>query len=129
MSHFYGTLQGNRGEATRCGSKASGVTTYAAGWGGAVRVTVYEQDGEDRYSVSLTPWQSSGGQSRLLAEGKLDATEEVTPPTEDIWKQIREFSDECEARQGTDIGEVWNLLDRIYNLAGGPVVNDCGPQV
>ena len=73
MSHFYGTLQGARGEATRCGSKSSGVTTYAAGWGGAIRTEVFERDGEDFYRVTLIPWQGSGGYETLLAEGKLTA--------------------------------------------------------
>lgn len=73
MSHFYGTLQGNRGEATRCGSADSGITTYAAGWRGAIRVEVYrDNDGIDRYHVSLQPWHGSGGSCKLLASGKLD---------------------------------------------------------
>lgn len=62
MSHFYGTLQGNRGEATRCGSKSSGVVTYAASWQGAVRVQLYydEATGKDMASVELVPWRGVG---------------------------------------------------------------------
>ena len=37
MSHFYSKIQGNRGEATRCGTKDSGVTATAASWTGAIR--------------------------------------------------------------------------------------------
>lgn len=74
MSHFYGTIQGSRGEATRCATKNSGLTTYAAGWKGAIRVDVsHHSDGTDRFIVSLTPWQNSGGQTRVLAEGVLNA--------------------------------------------------------
>ncbi len=73
MSHFYGTVEGARGPASRTGSKESGITTYAAGWSGAIRVDVYEEDGEDRFRVSLVPWQYSGGDSQLLSEGVLDA--------------------------------------------------------
>jgi hypothetical protein len=58
MAHFYGTLKGNRGEATRMGSRESGVTTYAAGWKGAIRVTVFQEDGVDKYYVALEPWQN-----------------------------------------------------------------------
>ncbi len=76
MSHFYGTLEGNRGEATRCGTKASGITTHAAGWGGAIRVNVYEREGKDYYRVTLQPWQGSGGEHVTLAEGELDANTE-----------------------------------------------------
>jgi len=73
MSHFYGTLQGQAGRATRCGSKRSGLTTYAAGWGGAVRVHVFQDSDtdEDRYTVDLVPWGCGGGSPRRLAEGEL----------------------------------------------------------
>ena len=51
MSHFYGTLQGNRGEATRCGTKNSGLVTYAASWSGAIRTHLWydHQIKRDRY--------------------------------------------------------------------------------
>lgn len=68
MSHFYGTLIGNRGEATRCGTKASGITTFAASWAGAVHATVYLRDGVDWARVSLTAWQGAGV-DRLLYDG------------------------------------------------------------
>ena len=32
MSHYYGRLQGHRGEATRCGTKKSGVRVVARSW-------------------------------------------------------------------------------------------------
>lgn len=70
MSHFYGTLEGNRGEATRCGTKASGIETYAASWSGAVRVHVYydEDRKEDWARVSLVRWRGSGSE-KLLYHG------------------------------------------------------------
>ena len=77
MSHFYGTLQGNRGEATRCGSANSGVVTNTAGWRGAINVHVSEVDGVDMFSVYLVPWHGSGGMSQKLAEGRLNANEQV----------------------------------------------------
>lgn len=72
MAHFYGTLQGTRGEATRCGSKASGMETYCASWRGAVRCYAYvdEQTGEDFVTVSLTPWQRRGV-SETLYDGPI----------------------------------------------------------
>lgn len=74
MSRFYGTLQGGRGQVTRTGSGVSGLTTYAAGWGGAVKVTVRAgADGEDHFIVELVPWAASGGTTTLLAAGTLDA--------------------------------------------------------
>lgn len=79
MAHFYGTLQGSRGMATRLGGKSGGLVTRAAGWGGAIQVHVYhdETTGEDMYRVELTPWENSGGRTQVLAEGPLDSTKEI----------------------------------------------------
>jgi hypothetical protein len=75
MSHFYGKLQGSRGEVTRCGTKSSGITTYAAGWRGAIRVDVSQnEDGLDSFTVYLEPWQGSGGLQIVLADGLLDSS-------------------------------------------------------
>jgi hypothetical protein len=68
MSHFYGTLAGCRGEATRCGSKESGITTHAASWDGAVRARVYDRNGVGWTTVELVPWHGSG-KNRLLYDG------------------------------------------------------------
>ena len=73
MSHFYGTLEGSRGKATRCGTKSSGMVSEAAGWKGVIRVYLEEVDGHDRYQVYLEPWQNSGGVSTMLASGTLEA--------------------------------------------------------
>lgn len=69
MSHFYGTLQGSRGEATRGGSKSSGIVSYTASWRGAVRVSLHynEETGQDYASVSLVPWHGSGTSKTLFA--------------------------------------------------------------
>lgn len=62
MSHFYATIKGNKGEASRCGSKDSGIVSYTASWEGAVRTTLYynEQAKRDYAVVSLVPWQGEG---------------------------------------------------------------------
>lgn len=61
MSYFYGTLNGNKGEASRCGSKRSGMETYCASWKGAVRCKAYvNSKGLDCVIVELTPWQGVG---------------------------------------------------------------------
>lgn len=72
MSHFYGRLSGKaKTTATRCGTKDSGVETIAAGWGGAIHVQVWCHNGHDNFRVELVPWQGSGGQPILLADGEL----------------------------------------------------------
>jgi hypothetical protein len=70
MSHFYGTVQGHRSEATRTGSKASGVTTHAASWSGAIKTEVYldAATGRDRFRVSQVQWHGAGVYE-VIAEG------------------------------------------------------------
>ena len=77
MSHFYGVLEGSRGQATRCGTKSSGMGVIAAGWQGAIVTHVrYNADKDrDEYRVYLEPWLGAGlGHRRLLAAGVLNAT-------------------------------------------------------
>ena len=73
MSHYYGTLQGQAGQATRRGSKSSGLTVQAASWDGVVTVSLHHCpiSGKDRYEVTLGPWQGTGGPTRLIAEGSI----------------------------------------------------------
>lgn len=62
MAHFYGTIQGNRGEATRCGTAGSGFQAVAASWQGAVRVYL-SHDAErekDWVNVELARWHGAG---------------------------------------------------------------------
>lgn len=73
MAHFYGKVCGNRGAATRLGTKASALYAVAASWQGSVRVVLYEHHGVDYARVSLLPWQGAGT-SRLLYEGPVSGT-------------------------------------------------------
>jgi hypothetical protein len=83
MGHFYGTVRGNRGEATRVGSKDSGVETYCASWAGAIRVHAYEQDGEDWVRVSMVKWKGSG-EERLIYEGPIGKFEPENSPLREV---------------------------------------------
>jgi hypothetical protein len=77
MSHFYGTLQGSRGEATRGGSKDSGMTTYCASWEGAIRCqAVHDKiSGKDMVRVEKVTWQGAG-ENKLLYQGLIGKSEE-----------------------------------------------------
>lgn len=70
MSHFYGTLRGNRGEATRCGEQGSGIHTVAASWKGCIVVDLHHDKatGEDRYTVRQGVWHGAGIHE-VIAEG------------------------------------------------------------
>jgi hypothetical protein len=72
MSHFYGTLQGGRGQVTHCGTKAGGLVTEAASWDGAVRVALWHDDATDTdmVRVAFVPWRGVGT-TYVLYEGPL----------------------------------------------------------
>ena len=62
MSHFYGQLNGQRGAATRCGSKKSGLSTVAASYSGAVSVRLWWDEAAEvnRYEVLQECWLGVG---------------------------------------------------------------------
>lgn len=68
MAQFRGTIQGFRGEASRLGSKDSGLHVTAASWEGAVRVDLFVANGVDIACVRLQPHHGQGT-SRILYEG------------------------------------------------------------
>ena len=71
MAQFYGTLQGSRGEATRCGTKTSGMEAVAASWNGAVRVYLkHHEDGRETFYVEQIPWHGQGVR-KIIAEGEI----------------------------------------------------------
>lgn len=65
MAHFYGTIDGNRGEASRLGSKDSGFRATAASWSGAISVTLSHCNGRDEARVEMTPWHGQGERATL----------------------------------------------------------------
>ena len=70
MSHFYGCVKGNRGWATRGGSKKSGYEAVAASWDGAIEVKL-EYDAKldtNFYVVYQSEWHGKGI-NKLIARG------------------------------------------------------------
>lgn len=75
MSKFYGVLQGERGETTRCGHR--GIESTVASWAGGIRTVLYVDDkGRECYRVEQVSWRGAGVY-RLLASG-IVGTEEST---------------------------------------------------
>lgn len=70
MSHFYGVIQGGRGQASRCGHKSTGMVATAASWSGAIEVCLFfdETTGKDRFKVRQRPWHGHGVE-RVIVEG------------------------------------------------------------
>lgn len=55
MSQFYASIQGNRGQATRQGTKKSGLEGHIRGWNLGARVWMFvDGDGQDRCQIVLT---------------------------------------------------------------------------
>ncbi len=72
MSHFYSSIQGGRGRATRCGTKGSGLDAVAASYKGCINVTLSHDPttGKDRYHISQERW-GGAGISQGIASGFL----------------------------------------------------------
>lgn len=76
MSALYGTIEGARGMATRCGHRE--LVTHSACWDGAVRVALEhdKKTNSTTYRIELVPWHGNGD-NRLLAEGTMGKQEEA----------------------------------------------------
>jgi hypothetical protein len=70
MAHFYGRVEGNRGAATRLGTKDSGIGTVAASWDGCILTNIWYDATKkvNRYEVWQGTWHGAGV-SRLLSGG------------------------------------------------------------
>ena len=54
MAQFRGTMQGDRGIASRLGSKKNGLAMRCDGWTKGIRVVAEHKDGQDVFSVYIT---------------------------------------------------------------------------
>jgi hypothetical protein len=71
MARFYGSIEGNRGEATRMGTTDSGFHSTCQSWAGSVNVTMYSDDDgtrgrkgfveHDRVRISVRAGSGYGG--------------------------------------------------------------------
>ena len=67
MAHFYASISGAAGEATRLGHKNSGITGHIRGWNVGARVDVTHEDGRDVVRVFKTGG-SNDSHGTLIAE-------------------------------------------------------------
>jgi hypothetical protein len=72
MAQFYASIQGNRGEATRTGTKNSGITGHIRGWDIGARVTLTHVDGADVVRVYKTSGSNGGTSDEIIAEFTTD---------------------------------------------------------
>ena len=66
MARFYAEIQGNRGEATRMGTPASGIQGHIRGWDVGIRVEGNVEGDEDEFTVYLTSGSHGGERDMLL---------------------------------------------------------------
>ena len=72
MAHFIGYLQGSRGEASRLGTKKSGISATANGWNIGVTCEVSHSMGDDTdyFLVYRTGGSNGHGQSELIYDSR-----------------------------------------------------------
>jgi len=68
MAQFYADIQGNRGQATRMGTKKSGLDGHIRGWNVGARVYMHfnEKTQEDECTIDLTCGSGYSGKSKRL---------------------------------------------------------------
>lgn len=71
MAQFYAETKGNRGIATRTGTKLSGLWAHIRGWHIGARVEMSHVNGEDRLTVFLTHGSSNPGNAQCLGQFRL----------------------------------------------------------
>lgn len=71
MAHFYGTLQGSRGTATRLGTEKSGMQVSAQSWDGSVIVKLWQNSNDETWCTIYYAEGSSSGGEHILWESPL----------------------------------------------------------
>ena len=61
MSHFYGEMQGNRGEVSRTGSKTSGFSAHIRGWNIGVKIQCWHDEKTNKDEIHI---YQTGGSSK-----------------------------------------------------------------
>lgn len=68
MAHFHGTIQGQRGQASRLGNRHSGLTVKANGWTVGATVDITHENGKDVVRVYRTNGSAPDAKSELVAQ-------------------------------------------------------------
>jgi hypothetical protein len=97
VSHFYGRLKGSKAPVERGSDKKSGLVVTAAGWAGAIQVSVVHNPvlDEDFFAVMLIPWGNAVGSHHLIAAGPLNNAKvgngEVVQLNDDLVRRYTEW--------------------------------------
>ena len=80
MSAFYGTVEGQRGPATRCGSRGSDIKTAAQSWNGSVIINLHYEEWDDDESPLMVEVRTDNGSSaygHLIWDGSFESFVEL----------------------------------------------------
>jgi hypothetical protein len=93
MAHFYGRLHGSRGETTRCGTVASGISVSVNGWNLGIDVRMFvDEDGEDCAIVDLTGGSNSSATVKAIGVYKrsdFDRQQATSTPNPTVTEPIK----------------------------------------
>jgi len=75
MAHFRATMKGSRGEATRLGSKDTGLKVTVRGWNGGLTILARydEVTGEDVFEIASDGGSNSARKGLIILDGNFDA--------------------------------------------------------
>ena len=77
MAQFYAEIQGNRGQTSRTGTKASGLSGHIRGWDLGARIEMEHTNGRDVCTVYLTGGSNGGRQDQLVGTFTSNCMERV----------------------------------------------------
>lgn len=80
MAHYYGTVKGGRGEASRLGHKTTGLVTTAQTWSHTVTTALHYDEATGRDMLSVCVSAQDGSSIRCLYSGFLDGKPEPQVP-------------------------------------------------
>lgn len=79
MAQFYAAIQGNRGEATRMGTKQSGLWAHIRGWHIGCRAEMsHGSDGHDYITIFLTGGSNNPGNAQCLGRFRTSPKDPAT---------------------------------------------------
>lgn len=98
MSHFYSSIKGGRGEATRCGHKTTGIRAIVKTWHAEIETYLTHRDGVDWANVFL---RNEKGQTIVLYDGPLNAEREFVTQFQQTYtlKQIEDSKEYIESHK------------------------------
>ena len=87
MAQFRAIIRGQRGEASRLGSKQSGIVAHVDGWHTGATVRIDHVDGRDRISIYRTGGSNANSTARLVA--RWFAAEAIDYPVVSVSEMVK----------------------------------------